>query len=144
MRHPPAWWTRLTRHVPTAAAARQRLGRASEQKARELLMASGYRIEATNVRFPVGELDLVAWEGHTLCFVEVRSTSSSQWGGPLASITEPKRRRLIRAAQWYLQGLRTLPSETRFDVVAITWEVAGAPRTELIRGAFASDAREAW
>ncbi|MBI3330854.1 MAG: YraN family protein, partial [Candidatus Omnitrophica bacterium] len=78
------------------------LGRRSEQLARRFLVAQGYTIQDTNVRFPVGELDLVAREGTALCFVEVRSTSSAAWGGGLASVDARKRRRIIQAARWYL------------------------------------------
>jgi putative endonuclease len=106
--------------------------------ARRLLTGHGYVIEAANVRFPVGELDLVARQGETLCFVEVRSASSEVWGGALASITDRKRRRLIRAAQWYLKRCKSFPSEIRFDVVAIQWGI-GPPRLELVRGAFEAD-----
>ena len=109
-------------------------GRRSEALARELLTASGYTIERTNVRFPAGEIDIIAREGATLCFVEVRSTACVEWGGPLGSITDQKRRRLIRAARWYLARERTLPAEIRFDVVAVVWE--DGPTLELVRGAF--------
>ncbi len=115
---------------------RRARGVRSEQLARHFLTSQGYAIRETNVRFPVGEIDVVAEEGQTLCFVEVRSTSSSRWGGPLASITDRKRQRLIRAAQWYLQRLRTLPPASRFDVVAIQWEGPQAPTIDLIRDAF--------
>ena len=120
---------------------RQRLGQHSERFAVRLLQSQGYTIQETNVRFPVGEIDIVAREGETLCFVEVRSTASSQWGGPLASVTNRKRRHLIRAAQWYLSRLPRLPSQTRFDVVGITWGDGKTPALELIRGAFESDTR---
>ena len=120
--------------LPRPDTFRQRLGRRSEALAAAFLNSAGYRIERTNVRFPVGEIDVVAREGDVLCFVEVRSTSSSQWGGPLASITGPKRRRLIQAARWYLAG-KPMPPEIRFDVLAIEWE-GNTPRVELIRGAF--------
>ena len=115
---------------------RQQRGQHSEQLAVRLLQSEGYRIEATNVRFPVGEIDIIAWEGETLCFVEVRSTASSQWGGPLASIGGRKRQHLVRAARWYLARCRTMPPETRFDVVAMTWENPAKPTVELVRGAF--------
>ncbi len=115
---------------------RQRLGQRGERVARRFLTSQGYIIEEANVRFPVGEIDLIAREGETLCFVEVRSTASGAWGGPLGSIGERKRRRLIRAARWYLQRLRLLPPETRFDVVAIDWLPDGTPNVELVRGAF--------
>jgi putative endonuclease len=120
------------------AAERQRLGRKGEELARRLLRAHGYVIEAVNVRRPVGELDVVAWEGETLCFIEVRSTRSDAWGGALATINGRKRRRLLRAAQWYLSRRRTAPREVRFDVVAIDWQPP-SPRCELIRNAFSAD-----
>lgn len=115
---------------------RARLGRASERLAQRVLASHGYVIERTNVRFPVGELDIVARDGQTLCFIEVRSTSSSEWGGPLASIDERKRRRLIRAARWYLGDQAVLPPEIRFDVLAVDWHAGRAPTVELVRGAF--------
>ncbi len=115
---------------------RRALGEWSERLARQFLAGQGYVIRETNVRFPVGEIDVVAQEGGVLCFVEIRSASSAQWGGALASITDRKRQRLIRAARWYLARLRELPPEIRFDVVGIDWEPAGRPQIELIRGAF--------
>ena len=119
--------------VPTD---RQRLGRRGEQVAKQFLASQGYVIEAENVRFPVGEIDLIGREGEVLCFIEVRSTASNEWGGPLGSIGERKRQRLIRAARWYTQRLRRLPPEMRFDVVAVNWRPDGSPDIELIRGAF--------
>ena len=127
------WLRPATAGEPTA---RQRLGQRGERLAQQVLRAAGYRIERTNVRFPIGEIDILAWEGRTLCFVEVRSSSSPDWGGPLASIDGRKRRRVIRAAQWYLNRCRELPRETRFDVVAIEWMPDAQPTVELIRGAF--------
>ena len=116
---------------------RQELGQRGEQLALQLLTSRGYVIEQRNVRFPVGEIDLIARDGQALCFIEVRSVSSSAWGGALASITDRKRRHLIRAARWYLSRCRELPPETRFDVVAIEWGDGLAPPTvELVRGAF--------
>lgn len=122
--------------TPAAASGRRRLGQRSEALARHALASRGYAIEAVNVRYPVGELDVVAREGSTLCFIEVRSTGSDRWGGPLASIDDRKRSRLIRAARWYLARLREPPEETRFDVVGITWSPDGSPQVELVRGAF--------
>ena len=114
---------------------RQRLGQRSERIAADYLRSHGYAILQTNVRFPVGEIDILAQEGETLCFVEVRATSSLAWGGPLATVTTPKQRRLIRAARWYLQQLDRLPRYCRFDVLAVSWAEA-TPAIELIQGAF--------
>ena len=121
---------------------RQRIGKASEQLALRFLAANGYTIEETNVRFPAGEIDVVAREGETLCFVEVRATTSAEWGGPLATITARKRSRIIRAARWYLSQDRALPPEMRFDVVAIEWREDGRPTIELVRGAFDASGRD--
>jgi putative endonuclease len=112
------------------------VGRRAEQAAARYLHTHGYRIIDTNVRFPVGELDLIAWDGSVLCFVEVRSVSSEAWGGPLETITSRKRRRVIRAAQWYLQGVAEWPDEMRFDVVAVQWSETGEPSIELVKDAF--------
>ena len=119
-----------------AAPDRQQLGAHSESLARRFLVLHGYTIEATNVRFPVGELDIVARDGQVLCFIEVRAASSLEWGGALESITGRKRQRVIRAARWYLKRFTTLPEEIRFDVVALDWSGPDAPRLELIRAAF--------
>jgi putative endonuclease len=91
-------------------------------------------IERTNVRYPVGEIDILAREGQTLCFVEVRSVSSDAFGGAAASVTLEKQRRIIRAAQWYL-ARRPAPASARFDVVTVDW-IGGRACLDLIRGAF--------
>ena len=118
--------------------ARQALGRSAEALAATHLRAQGYTIEAANARFPVGEIDLIAREGTTLCFVEVRSASSQEWGGALESITDRKRRRVVRAAAWYLARRRAAPEEVRFDVVTVQW-TPGRPVVELVRAAFFAD-----
>jgi Holliday junction resolvase-like predicted endonuclease len=57
----------------------------------------------------------------------------------LASITPNKRRRLIRAARWYLARGAEPPCEVRFDVVAIHWDGPTGPISELVQGAFTAD-----
>jgi len=116
-------------------------GQRAERLACEYLRAQGYVIRERNVRFPVGEIDLIAQDGGVLCFVEVRSTSSQQWGGSLGSITDRKRRRVVHAARWYLRYHPPAVEETRFDVVAIDWREGSSPRVELVRGAFMGDER---
>lgn len=119
-------------------------GRAAEQAACRVLAARGYVIEARNVRYRVGEIDIVARDGPALCFVEVRSSSSARWGGALASITDRKRRRLIAAARCYLRDAQAPGCDVRFDVVALDWAAGGPPRVTLVAGAFtADDARSA-
>ena len=125
--------------LKTRLTLRSLRGKRAEQAACGLLAREGYVISERNVRFPVGEIDIVARDGSTLCFVEVRSTSSSQWGGPVASIDDRKRRRLVKAAHWYLHYCPVRAIETRFDVVAIEWRADDAPAMELVKGAFTAD-----
>lgn len=115
---------------------RQLCGRQGEGLAADYLKAQGYRILKTNARYPVGEIDIVAREGDTLCFVEVRSTASDAWGGPLATVTWAKQRKIIRAARWYLAGRKAEPLFIRFDVLGILWADPTHPQIELIRNAF--------
>ena len=129
-----AWWK-----PRSAGVARITRGKQAERLARAFLQAQGFEVIERNVRFPVGEIDLVAQEGQALCFVEVRSTSSQQWGGALASVTDRKRQRLLKAARWYLRYHPVNFPEIRFDVVAIDWRSQEKPGIELIRGAFSSD-----
>ena len=116
--------------------ARQLRGQASEALAVGHLKSQGYVILETNVRYPIGEIDIIAKEADTLCFVEVRSTATDVFGGPLATITSAKRLRIIRAARWYLAYQKDPPAFVRFDVLGILWTDPSHPQIELIRGAF--------
>ncbi len=119
---------------------RQRSGRDAERLAAAYLRREGYCLEAANVRFPVGELDLIAQDGKTLCFVEVRSRASTQFGSARESLTRAKRRHFVKAVQWYLQRRRPRwEGPIRFDVVAIQHPPGTQPSLELIRGAFDAD-----
>lgn len=111
--------------------ARQRLGDALERRAAALLSAAGLAIVERNWRCPSGELDLVARDGPTLVFVEVRARSGPACGGARASITPAKQARLLRCAQHYLQRIPPPLPPCRFDLVLCE---AGA--VEWLRDAF--------
>ena len=94
-------------------------GRWAEDDACDLLRGLGYSIVARNWAFRGGELDIVARDGDTLVFVEVKSRSGSGFGGPEAAVNLAKRRRIVSAARAFLACTEAdLPA--RFDVVA--WE----------------------
>ena len=102
----------------------QQTGLRTENMACDHLQACGLVVLERNLRCPLGELDIVARDGPTLVFVEVRHRESSDWGGALGSITPAKQRRLIRTAQWFLPTLtrRHFGGQTprcRFDVFAL-------------------------
>jgi putative endonuclease len=94
-------------------------GHVGEAIAANFLESLGYRIVDRNVRFPVGELDLVAWHSGTLVFVEVKTRRKQGATSALAAVHTAKQRRLIRAAELYLSKTGLSPAETRFDVVII-------------------------
>ncbi len=100
---------------------RYRKGRDGERAAAEYLSGSGIKILDRNFRCPLGEIDLVAKDGHTIVFVEVRSRQPDGICSPEESISMRKRGRLTRAALWYLKQRGLLGSCARFDVVAIRW-----------------------
>jgi putative endonuclease len=97
--------------------AKQRDGALAEELAATLLERNGLAIVTRNYRCRAGEIDLVARDGATLVFVEVRFRSASRFGGAAASIDARKRERIVRAAQHYLTGRAEQPC--RFDVVLL-------------------------
>ena len=118
---------------------RRALGRRGEALAEAHLRRLGFRILARNLHGRHAELDLLALEGKTLCFVEVRSRRGRDFGSAAESIDRRKQRRLALAATWVLAQRRLPPHDAlRFDVVAI--DTSGpTPRVELIRDAFQLD-----
>lgn len=100
------------------AANTQRLGRQAEDDALAYLLLQGLVLLQRHFLCKGGELDLIMRDGKVIVFVEVRRRSSTAFGGALASITPTKQRRMVRAAQTYLLGQKSLPA-CRFDAVAI-------------------------
>jgi putative endonuclease len=93
-------------------------GARAEGVAAQYLMRHGLAIVARNFRTRGGEIDLVARDGRTLVFVEVRMRRSEAFGGAAASITWRKRERLVRAAGAYLAMLGRVPP-CRFDAILL-------------------------
>lgn len=108
--------------MPSPSSAK---GARAEALAARRLEAEGFQILERNVRTRHGELDLVALEGEVLVFVEVRSTRTQAFGGPLVTVDHGKQRRVIRAAREYLLARPALAERAmRFDVVGVSYEPA--------------------
>ena len=111
-------------------------GRRGEDLAHRRLRSLGYTVVARNYRTSTGsgEVDLIAWEGGTLVFVEVKSRRGDEFGTPDRAVDRDKRRRLIKAARTYVGKAAVDWQMVRFDVVSIV----DGPRPEitLIRDAF--------
>src|SRR5947209_665997 len=100
---------------------RRWFGNRSERAGVRFLKALGYRVLAKNVRSSLGELDVVALDGNTVVFVEVRSTEAADSTRPAASVDAAKQRRLTDLALHFLQRHRLLNRPARFDVLAVSW-----------------------
>lgn len=115
---------------------RRPLGTAAEDLACDWLAERGYRLVERNFTTRTGEVDIVAMDGDTLCFVEVKALHDPPDDMvPEMAVTGRKRGRVLRAARAYLadRGIRSVPC--RFDVVGIIYR-RGIPEIRLSKGAF--------
>jgi len=94
-------------------------GRLGESLAAEFLLGQGYAIVEKNYRKRYGEVDIIARDGDTLVFVEVKTRQSTVFGTPFEAVDGRKQRQLSRVAQEYLQSRGLIDAPARFDVVAI-------------------------
>lgn len=110
------------------------LGDAGERAAARFLRKHGMRVLLRGYRTPQGEVDLIAREGDTLVFVEVKTRRE---GTPAEAVTPAKQLRLTLAALHFLKRYHLLEARSRFDVVAIVWPHGGhTPLVEHLRDAF--------
>jgi putative endonuclease len=96
------------------------IGASGEDRAADALHRRGYRIIERNYRCKMGELDIIAREGPTLVFVEVRSRRSGEFGSALDAVGWRKQNKVSRVAAYYIAVRRPRFDTARFDVVAIT------------------------
>lgn len=115
--------------------ARQKLGESGEELACRELTARGYAILERRYRTRHGEIDIVAKDGDTVVFVEVKIKSSPECGTAAEAVTPGKQRRVVRMAVDYLARHNLHDRPIRFDVVAID-VVQGQPQVTVIPAAF--------
>jgi len=111
------------------------LGKYGEDLACRYLQKQGYKILERNFRIRGGEIDIVAIDGQTLVYVEVKARTSYQFGLPEESITPFKIKFLQRAAKFYRNNRRNLPELERIDVVAVDLIDSQNPQFRLIKNA---------
>ena len=114
---------------------RIRTGKQGEALAAAYLEKAGYQIIERNYRCLFGEMDLVARDGRTIVFIEVKSRKSDRFGVPQLSVGLQKQKKLSQIALHYLEQKRFYPYDARFDVIAIRMRPEGH-QVELIRNAF--------
>jgi putative endonuclease len=112
-------------------------GKIGELLAQSFLKKKGYRIIETNYRCAAGEIDIVARQGESLVFIEVRTKTNLNFGSPEESITPAKMAHFERTAMYYQQTHKNLPALWRIDLVAVELGVDSQPkRIEIIENAF--------
>lgn len=140
----PRTWKQRGRRAPleeTETAQHLRLGRRGEELAAEFLESSGYRLVAYNFKLPVGrslrgamvraEIDCIAYDGSTLCFVEVKTRSSTWFTTPETNVDLRKQRQITRAARVYRRLFGLMGEPHRYDVVTVVLAPAGEGRVPI-------------
>lgn len=135
--------SRLSMFIARGAALKARLtpprtlGQKGEALAARYLRGLGYKIIARSDRAVLGELDLVAVDGRTIVFVEVKTRASHETGHPADAVDVVKQAKLTRLALTYMRRHELLECACRFDVIAISWGEPGTrPTIEHFKNAF--------
>jgi putative endonuclease len=113
---------------------KQALGSKGERLALNFLHARGYKILMQNFSCRFGEIDIIARQGKTTVFIEVKTRTSAKFGQPPDSIGPAKIKHLFRCAQLYIKNNASADEEFRFDIVSII--LTDKPKIELIENAF--------
>jgi len=106
-------------------------GALGEEAACRYLMTKKYRILARNYRKSCGEIDLIALDGKTLVFVEVKKRASLAFGGPIMAVTAAKQHKIALTAQYFIKENTLKFDSIRFDVICLL-----PGKTEHIENAF--------
>jgi putative endonuclease len=129
--------TSLLARVCTAWRRYHSLDRRGERAAERHVRRLGYKIVARRQRDLLGELDLVAVDGRTIVFIEVKTRASHDAGHPAEAVDAAKQQKLTRLALAYLKRHDLLEYPARFDVLALTWpKDAKKPKIEHYQNAF--------
>jgi putative endonuclease len=112
------------------------VGAYGERVAVAHLVEQGMVVLDRNWRCPAGEVDIIARDGSTVVFVEVKTRRGDEFGAPAEAVGVGKVRRLRRVAAQWLATSNVRPGEVRFDVVSVLPAPKGACRVEHVKGAF--------
>jgi len=122
--------------VAVVGDIRREVGMAGEARAAEHLASRGIRLVERGFRCRLGEVDIVAFDGATLVFCEVKTRRSTRMGVPAEAVTPAKQTRIRRLAESYVALHRLGGIGIRFDVVAVRLAADGSSEIEHIPNAF--------
>jgi putative endonuclease len=114
----------------------QEVGKFGESVAAEHLAGAGMRLVERNWRCALGEIDIIARDGETIVFCEVKTRRGGRYGPPAAAVARAKQHRLRRLAAEWLKTSGHHSRDVRFDVVSVSPQPHGAPRVEHVKRAF--------
>ncbi|PIE63410.1 MAG: YraN family protein [Desulfobacter postgatei] len=100
----------------------KQLGKKGELAARQFLLSRGYTILESNYSTPQFEIDIIAKDNETLCFVEVKTRTGVTKGLPREAVTTAKQKKMIMGAQYYLGKNKITNTRLRFDVVEVLYK----------------------
>jgi len=113
------------------------LGKFGEDLAFKKIKGLGYKRIIRNYRCPLGEVDLIAIDGDTLVFIEVKTRKGRSLAYAKEAVNDKKRRQLSKVALFYMKSNKLNEVRARFDVVAVSL-AGGDQQVEVIRNAFES------
>jgi putative endonuclease len=112
------------------------LGRSGEEAAVAYLKKKKFRMICRGFRFHKGEIDIIARDGDTLVFIEVKTRSGRDFGRPEDAVTPRKQDQIRRLAEAYLAMNNLTAIPCRFDVLSLLWDEEEGPRIHHIKDAF--------
>ena len=118
-------------------------GHRGEYLASQFLESNGYRLILSNFKAPIGrnsrgaavtgEIDIVALDGETLCFIEVKTKASADFSPPVATVNTRKQRQITRAARVYRRTFGLAEMQYRYDVVSVILPRNAEPTIEITK-----------
>ena len=114
---------------------RLELGHLGEELAFKEVRRLGYKEVERNYRCPLGEVDLIARDGDTLVFLEIKTRKGRSLGYAKEAVNERKKRQISKVALTYMKNKKCFGAKARFDVVAVSLG-QGKPELEVIKNAF--------
>lgn len=116
------------------------VGKSGEESAINFLKRKGYKIIQSNYKSKLGEVDIIAKDKNTICFIEVKTRFSLEKGLPQESITKNKQHQITKAALSFLRKNNLWDSPARFDVISV-FKTDSEDKIELIEDAFELEPR---
>jgi putative endonuclease len=112
------------------------VGKRGEDEVVKFLQKQGHKIVQRNYKNKLGEMDIIAKDGKTLCFIEVKTRTNLHFGYPQEAITRQKQKKLNRVALSYLKQYNLLNFPARFDIASVMLHNQNKSEIEIIKNAF--------